>query len=272
MSGEDEPTTSNENSVPSGPPDRVMILFMGGRHEHAITSIQRYTPDAVHIVTSDDFREQYVRRLNDWSKKYEFRKGTVQSVNDLFEATSVDSLLTCIFEIVKHEFTRDNQETTPLTSRWVIGLTGGTMHMSAVAMTTSNLLDSTAFYVIRPKEGQAIMPNRDIIEFPSLSGMKSAMLLTPIQVAYLEKTKGGKLTDLHEQSDVRPWVMMQMAEKGMIILDMENESWSLTSSGFKVFRLLLTSPSYGNLVTEELKLALEEANNSEGTDTSYYHG
>ena len=272
MSDEDEPTTSNENSTHSGPPDRVMILFMGGRHEHAITSIQCYTPDAVHIVTSDDFRAQYVRRLNDWSKKYEFRKGTVQSVNDLFEPTAVDSLLTCIFEIVKHEFTRDNQEGTPLTSLWMIGLTGGTMHMSAVAMTASNLLDSTAFYVVRPKEGQAIMPNRDVIEFPSLSGMKSAMLLTPIQVAYLEQTKGGKLIDLHEQSDVRPWVMMQMAEKGMVIIDMEEKSWSLTSSGFKVFRLLLTSPSYGNLVTEELKLALEEANKSEGTDTSYYHG
>ena len=270
MSEVEETESMNESPQTISPPDRVMILFMGGRHEHAITSIQRYAPDAVHIVTSDDFREQYVRRLNDWSKKYEFRKGTVQSVNDLFEATAVDSLLACVFEIVKHEHIRKDRDTNPMTSKWMIGLTGGTMHMSAVAITASNLLDSIAFYVIKPKEGQAVMPNRDIIEFPSLSGMKTAMLLKPIQIAYLEEAKGGKLSDLHRQTDVRPWVMMQMAEKGMVTIDVEEENWSLTPSGIKVFRLLLTSPSYSNLVTEELMLALEEANKS--NDSSYYHG
>ena len=75
----EEPTVTEEQDQPEDDykPDKVMILFMGSHHAHAITSIQYFLPDAVHIVTSDDFREPYVRRLNEWSKKYGFRKGKV---------------------------------------------------------------------------------------------------------------------------------------------------------------------------------------------------
>ena len=55
--------------------DRVMILFMGGSHEHAITSIQHFVPDAVHIVTSDKYDKVYRRRLREWSQKFRFRPG-----------------------------------------------------------------------------------------------------------------------------------------------------------------------------------------------------
>ena len=32
-----------------------LILFMGERIEHAITSIQKYVPEVVYIVTSDKY-------------------------------------------------------------------------------------------------------------------------------------------------------------------------------------------------------------------------
>ena len=113
--------------------DSVLILFMGRQHAHAVTSIQHYAPDAVHIITSDDFRKSYVRRLNDWSKKFGFRKGTVQSVSDLFESTGVPSLLNCVFRVAGHEHAESNGKME--THRWAIGITGGTMHMAAVATT-----------------------------------------------------------------------------------------------------------------------------------------
>ena len=60
----------------------ILILFMGKQHEHAITSIQRFTPDAVHIITSEKFEKSYKRRLNVWSKKYDFRIGKIPLLNE----------------------------------------------------------------------------------------------------------------------------------------------------------------------------------------------
>jgi hypothetical protein len=267
----DEPT-EGEPEGERTPPESVLVLFMGGRHEHAITSIQHYVPDAVSIVTSDRFHTQYVRRLNDWSKRYDFRKGIVESVEDLFEPTAVDSLLSCVFEIVKHEHTRKDMHGAPNTSLWKIGLTGGTMHMAAVAMTAANLLDSTAFYVIKPEDGEAVMPNRDIIEFPSLSAMKMVMSLKPNEVSYIEERMEGSLKELHEETDIQPWMMMEMHSRGMVNLDMKNAQWSLTELGFKVFRMLLTGPHFQHLVMEEMK-ALEKEKNTEVEEPDfYYHG
>jgi len=254
-------------------PDRVLVLFMGGHHEHAITSIQHYVPDAVNIVTSDRFHTQYVRRLNDWSKRFDFRKGVVQSVEDLFEPTAVDSLLGCVFDIVRHEHTlEDTQGGAPDTSLWKVGLTGGTMHMAAVAMTAASLLDSTAFYVIKPGDGEAVMPNRDVIEFPSLSAMKMAMSLKPTEVAYMHEVAKGTLEDIHTKTSVLPWMMVEMHSRGMVNLDMENAEWSLTELGFKVFRMLLTGPHFQHLVMQEM-MALEKEKNTEVEEPDfYYHG
>ena len=80
-----------------------MILFMGGSHEHAVTSIQHFVPDAVHIITSDKFDRAYRRRLKQWSQKYRFRRGTVQAVSDLFEPSSVSSLIGCAWRVAGHE-------------------------------------------------------------------------------------------------------------------------------------------------------------------------
>ena len=264
MSDEDEPTTSNENSTHSGPPDRVMILFMGGRHEHAITSIQRYTPDAVHIVTSDDFREQYVRRLNDWSKKYEFRKGTVQSVNDLFEATSVDSLFAKAFEIIPHEY---EQTGNIAPSRWYVGLTGGTMHMAAVATMLTNLLNATAFYVIRPSDGSAVMPNRHVLEFPSLTAMSLATRIVKTDVELLMEEGTGKISELSQKSNIPELLFHKMINHNLLVVDGSGEEWALTPIGHRCFSKIMSGAMYGQLkFIEEMKIKEEEANAEAAND------
>ena len=47
----EEVTDTREEEDSINPADRVMILFMGRNFEHAKTSFQYYSPDAVHQRT-----------------------------------------------------------------------------------------------------------------------------------------------------------------------------------------------------------------------------
>ena len=44
----------------------VMVLFMGGTEDHAVTSFQKYYPESVHIITSDKYAEKYETLLDQW--------------------------------------------------------------------------------------------------------------------------------------------------------------------------------------------------------------
>ena len=62
----------------------VMVLFMGGTEDHAVTSFQKYYPESVHIITSDKYAEEYETLLDQWSGEYNFRRGVVGFVEDLY--------------------------------------------------------------------------------------------------------------------------------------------------------------------------------------------
>ena len=248
MSEEPKATGDEEEAGEAGgqaqdyPTERVMILFMGSHHQHALTSIQYYVPDAVHIVTSDDFRDKYVRSLNEWSKKYGFRKGTVESVPDLFERTAADSLLSCVFRIAGAEYNHSQGWITPF--HWRVGITGGTMHMAAVATLAANILDSQAFYVIKPEEGEALMPNKQVIELPSLISLKTAMALNPVDVSHLLEQGGGHLDDLGSNTEVQPWLVGRMHAVGMMETHPTEPRWRLTPTGYEVLTMLSSGPMF----------------------------
>ena len=248
-------------------PDSVLILFMGRVQVHAITSIQHYTPDAVHIVTSDDYRASYVRRLNDWSKKYNFRKGTVQSVSDLFEPTCVSSLLGCVFQIAGHE--NKLSEGKMMTAGWSIGITGGTMHMAAVATMASGILDAKAFYVMRPNEGEAIMPNKHIIELPGLAALKMAMALKPQDIMAMMETKTSTIELLIENTDIQPWMIPQMEIRGLIDIHPEKPLWHLSETGAQLFLMLSSGPMFSTIFEDEMRKIKAIAESASETD---YHG
>ena len=233
-------------------PEKVLILFMGGRYEHAITSIHHYVPDCVHIVTSDTFRTQYVRRLRNWSKSFGFRKGKVESVSDLFKASSVDSLMRAVFAIIGHERNREGTSCVDY-SNWKVGITGGTMHMAAVAMNAATLLGSTACYVVMPEKGQKVVPNRDVIEFPNLSAMKIAMGLSTLDAHYLSEENSGELDKLHRETKIEPWMMWKLKETGVVEINLPNGTWRLKSSGKRLLSMLLDSPIYHFLVEKEIR-------------------
>ena len=160
---------------------KKMILFMGRSHNHAPVSFQRYLPDEVHIITSDIFRKDYVRRLNSWSKQFNFKKGLIKDVNDLFESSSVDSLLKSIFEIMNQK----SGEKEDLPNEWYIGITGGTMHMAATASLAGSLINARIFYVVKPNSEETIIPNKHVIEFPSLHAISRVAGIHQKDLLYL---------------------------------------------------------------------------------------
>lgn len=255
--------------------DQVMILFMGESYEHAITSIQHFVPDAVHIVTSDKFEKSYKRRLNDWSKKYDFRKGTVQSVEDLFEETGLTSLIECIFKIGGHEFHLSEGEME--TWRWKIGITGGTMIMAAAGTLLASILDAGAFYVVKPPEGKAIMPNRDIISLPEFNALKVAMTLNPTDIDYmiaeLNVDEYGDLESLHDNTSIMPWMMILLQTKaGVVELNTEIGGYRLTRFGAQLLTMLASSAHHSfvrSIASEEMMLMQQKV--EEFQEDTHYH-
>ena len=70
----------------SEPERPVIILFMGEREEHAITSFKHFYPSAVHIITSEKFSEKFLFFF-EASKIEIFR----DFVNGLFQKISAQS-------------------------------------------------------------------------------------------------------------------------------------------------------------------------------------
>ena len=254
--------------------DNVMILMMGENHEHAITSIQRFTPDAVHIVTSDKFEKSYKRRLNDWSKKYDFRKGTVQSLDDLFEETALGSLIGCVFNIGGHEFRLSEGEMN--TSMWKVGITGGTMLMAAAGTMMASLLDAQAFYVTKPAEGKAIMPNKNIMILPEINTLKILMTLNPIDVEYLVMNFGNEensLEELHKNTSIAPWMVMTLDSQGILDVDLISGSYQFSVFGIRLLTMLATSEQnkiIQSITQSELEAMKEKAD--ERFEETNYHG
>ncbi|MBI79581.1 MAG: hypothetical protein CMQ51_04070 [Gammaproteobacteria bacterium] len=214
---------------------KKMILFMGKSHNHAPVSFQRYLPDEVHIITSDIFRKDYVRRLNSWSKQFNFKKGLIKDVNDLFESTSVDSLLKSIFEIMNQK----SKEKEERPNEWYIGITGGTMHMAATASLAGSLINARIFYVVKPNSEETIIPNKHVIEFPSLHAISRVAGIHQKDLLYLNSLEKGSKEDWKENCDIPSWMLTELINVGTIKID--KNGWELTGLGKNCIELVLNS-------------------------------
>ena len=202
-----------------------LILFMGKRTEHAEVSIQKYVPEVVHIVTSEELRDECQINLERWESIYDIRAGGVKAVDDLFEATAVGSLLNAVAKI-------RSQESDEGPKRWYVGLTGGTMHMAATAVYASILMDMQPFYVIRPPMGLEQMPNRDVLEFPAFNGMKAVLALMPPHLRAIASGEG-TVKDLAE-ADMPEWMFIRLRQSGVIDVEDEKGIWKTTPSGIVI--------------------------------------
>ena len=220
-----------------------LILFMGERIEHALTSIQKYTPETVYIITSEKFASKHKRRIKEWSKHYSFRPGGVKSIDNLFDKSAVTSILNEVISIRREE---DEMQESNLS--WLMGITGGTMHMAAAGSYAGLVLGIKLFYVSMPQGESKPMPNRDVIEFPQLLGLGMAMHL-PIEILSYLKKGTGELNELAEFMSEK--IFWHLCEMDLLFLDAGK--WFLTEEGHVILNLVGETPIAQSLKDERLK-------------------
>jgi hypothetical protein len=205
-----------------------LILFMGERVEHALTAIQKYTPETVYIITSEKFASKHKRRIKEWSKHYNFRPGGVKSIDNLFHKSAITSILNEVISIRREE---DEMQESDLS--WFMGITGGTMHMAAAGSYAGLVLGIRLFYVTMPQGESKPMPNRDVIEFPQLLGLGMVMHL-PIEVISYLKKGTGEVNELSEYMSEK--IFWHLCEMDLLFLDEGN--WFLTEEGNVILNLV----------------------------------
>ncbi len=155
-----------------------------------------------------------------------------------------------------------------VTWHWNIGITGGTMHMAAVASLVAGVLDAQAFYVVKPEEGEAIMPNRDVIMLPGVHALKLAMALNPLDLEFMMSDDTGDLELLYEQTSVKPWMISLMESSHLIDKHPEEDLWRLTNMGGNLLTMLRSGPLHNMLAVGEMSRlkAVQESRQ----DTAYH--
>jgi hypothetical protein len=233
-----------------------LVLFMGKRIEHAITSIEKYVPEVVHIVTSDIFKTEHKRRMKDWSAKYGFRAGSVRSIDDLFEPSAVSSLLNEVIAIADEEKMIESK------LAWYLGITGGTMHMSATGTYAAILLGMRVFYVIKPPEGMKPMANRDVIELPQFEGLSAVMHLKFDDLMYLSNGSG-QLGDFAKRMPKHIFDSLISSE----LMICEEEKWFITEEGEETLGFMKKSNVAQELFHNKMEEFIEK--DSEKDSESY---
>ena len=258
---------SNQASVKgmAAPPRPVLILFMGKNDGHAITSFQHFFPASVHIVTSDRFSDKYEEMLTEWSDSYGFRRGTVNSVDDLFEPTAVNSLIAASCGALREEFEHggESEEKGPL----LVGITGGTMHMAVSGTYFAQLAGGTAFYVLRPPEGQPVIPARDVVVFPELRSLRTALTTTIPDIHYLIGEGEGEVEKLFEESEINGYWLDKLESEGLI--EIEENKWQLTDLGHHSFSFITSSRMWNDVHTIFESMATES---EKSPDDNLMHG
>ena len=241
-------------------PRPVLILFMGGNEDHAVTSFQQLFPASVHIVTSDKFSEKYEDMLTEWSDSYGFRRGTVNSVDDLFEPTAVNSLIAASCGALRDEFENgvgNSEERGAL----LVGITGGTMHMAVSGTYFAQLVGGTVFYVLRPPEGQPVIPARDVVVFPELRSLRTALTTTIPDIHYLTGMNEGEVDVLLDESEINGYWLDKLESDGLI--EVEEGKWRLTVLGQHSFTFITTSRMWNDVHTVFESMMTEEGKSSE---------
>ena len=239
-----------------------LILFMGRRAEHARTSIQKYVPEVVHIITSDQFKAQHKRRLKEWSQQFGFREGEVKSIDDLFEQSAVTSLLNEVMSIYHQELELQKSE-----FDWYLGITGGTMNMAATGSYAGLLMNMKIFYVIQPPKGGKPMPNRDVIEFPQLQGLGWMMSLPHDTILFLSQGSG----EMKELAGImNEFTFSKLFEAELIMVD--EDKWYITEEGQATLEMVGTTPMSKDLLSSKFSKMQEDLNsikNSLSDDESF---
>ena len=130
------------------------------------------------------------------------------------------------------------------------------MHMATAGTYISQLIDASVFYVMRPPEGQPVVPRRDVVTFPSLRSLKCALKTRTRDIHYLASKNEGKISDLLKDTWITEGYLEYMSGIGLLNIGSEDD-WALTDLGKSSFGVVLNSTvwsEYSHLLDEYLKL------------------
>jgi len=223
------------------PSETVHIIFLGSRTEHVDIALSEMDADALHIITSTRYQKDAEGKIGPWCKEFKLREGMVQAIDDLFEATAVQSLLGAVHRIVNHEKER---EFTDL--KWMVGITGGTQLMGAVGTYAANMIGGTPYYVHRIKENGEFLEGGVPMEFPDLVALNSLSEFKPKQLKDLLEREGGSLSEVVETGGELFKIVTQLQDSGLVTVDSEEKKWTLTEAGKLTIGVTLEGPSHAS--------------------------
>ena len=152
---------------------RVHIVIGGKRHGHVPQGISHLNADAIHVITSTKFEEDYAEKMDDWSEEFEIRKGMLVAIPDekLFSESAVEEIRKAMERIGESEGesfpmiqSTSKRWGRPVNCRFLVNITGGTNLMGGAAVHASAAISATCYYVIEDGEDGAGFP----IVFPTL--------------------------------------------------------------------------------------------------------
>ncbi len=224
-----------------------LVLTLGKSTEHVKTSLLKYSPNHLILLTSEDFASTARRQLSHWKKQYDL-EGDVFVIENLFSNEASEHIMTQTLLAI--DFLKMAE-----LDRILLGITGGTMHMAAVAASAATIADVPVFYVKQPDGDQVIQPNKDIIEMPSLSAFSilSSMPLEALELfvsSFTDKDKKekGQITVSDVATVGMPPSYLNYLTKYSVLEQIDESTYTFTYTGVSLIRTLHSNPNIRKLI------------------------
>jgi hypothetical protein len=224
-----------------------LILTLGKSTEHVKTSLLKYSPEYLVLLTSEDFASTARRQLSHWKRQFDLQ-GEVFVIKDLFTDDSAEHIMTQTLLAIDF---MNLSELSPI----FLGITGGTMHMAAAAATAAAIADVPVFYVKRPDGNQVVQPNKDVIEMPSLSAF-SKLSSIPIEALELFRSTftnrsgddQGKISVSDAATIGMPKGFLDYLAGHRILDKIDSSVYKFTYTGLSMVRMLHSNPTIAKLI------------------------
>ena len=224
-----------------------LALTIGKSKEHAITAIQKFNPQHLILITSEDLASTTKARLTRWKKQYDL-DGDVFIIEDLFGYMGPENIMTQTFLAMDALKALDCKEI-------YLGITGGTMHMAAVATSAATMSGVPVFYVKQPDGEQVVQPNKDILMMPNINAFR-AIRNMPVEVIDLfrsivvdrESDEKGILTkNQADEAGIPSHFIDYLRIMGMLD-QLDEDTHKLTYAGWTVVKLVRKSPNLDRMM------------------------
>ena len=224
-----------------------LALTIGKSKEHAITAIQRFSPEHLILLTSEDLAPSTKSRLTRWKKQYAL-DGAVFIIEELFGYAGPENIMTQTFLAMDALKSVGCEEI-------YLGITGGTMHMAAVATSAATMSGIPVFYVKQPDGEQVVQPNKDILMMPNINAFR-AIRNMPVEVINFFRSvvvdrndeEQGILTKEEAEEVGIPLDYLDYLGIMGVLERIDKDRHKLTYAGWTVVKLVRKSPNLDRMM------------------------